>query len=126
MALTSPRVFLPRDAGSLKYYPTSNGAGYRNHIPKFHKSRYDTPGSRHHLLAGPMRQGTEQLDTSVLEELRLRDAVAEARFKRHVAKLKRDRAKRLLYKADVVIHKAMSALMTAEAMKASEGTPLVK
>ncbi|KAG4933960.1 Histone-lysine N-methyltransferase TRX1 [Glycine soja] len=126
LALTSPRVFLPRDAGSLKYYPTSNGAGYRNHIPKFHKSRYDTPGSRHHLLAGPMRQGIEQLDTSVLEELRLRDAVAEARFKRHVAKLKRDRAKRLLYKADVVIHKAMSALMTAEAMKASEGTPLVK
>ncbi|KHN32895.1 hypothetical protein glysoja_047006 [Glycine soja] len=120
LALTSPRVFLPCDAGSLKYHPTSNGAGYRNHIPKFHKSRYDSPGSKHHLLAGPKRQGIEQLDASVLEELRLRDAVAEAHFKWHVAKLKRDRAKRLLYKADVAIHKAMAALMTAEAMKASE------
>ncbi|KAG4931200.1 hypothetical protein AAZX31_17G192000 [Glycine max] len=120
LALTSPRVFLPRDAGSLKYYLTSNGAGYRNHIPKFHKSRYDSPGSRHHILAGPKRQGIEQLDASVLEELRQRDAMAEARFKRHVAMLKRDRAKRLLYKVDVAIHKAMAALMTAEAMKASE------
>ncbi|KAG4382649.1 hypothetical protein AAZX31_14G117800 [Glycine max] len=120
LALTSARVFLPRDAGSLKYYPTSNGAGYRNHIPKFHKPRYDSPGSRHHFLAGPKRQGIEQLDASVLEELRQRDAMAEARFKCHLAKLKRDRAKRLLYKVDVAIHKAIATLMTAEAMKASE------
>ncbi|RDY14776.1 hypothetical protein CR513_00097, partial [Mucuna pruriens] len=120
LAVTSPRVFLPRDGGSLKYRPTSNGTGYRNHIPKFHKSRYDLPGNRHHVLAGPKRQGIEQLDASVLEELRLRDAVAEARYKRHVAKLKRERAKRLLYKADVAIHKAMTALMIAEAMKSSE------
>jgi len=110
LPLTSPRMFVPRDAGSLKY---------RNHVPKFHQSRYDAPHNRHHLLAGPKRQGIEQLDASVLEELRLRDAVAEARFKRHVAKLKRDRAKRLLYKADVAIHKAITALMIAEAMNAS-------
>ncbi|KAK7384788.1 hypothetical protein VNO78_30490 [Psophocarpus tetragonolobus] len=118
LALTSPRLFLPHDAGSLKYN-TGNGVGYRNHIQKTHKSRYDLTGNRHHLLAGPKRQGIEQLDPSFLEELRLRDAMAEARFKRHVAKLKRDKAKRLLYKADVAIHKAMTALMTAEAMKAS-------
>ncbi|CAJ1972144.1 unnamed protein product [Sphenostylis stenocarpa] len=118
LALTSPRVFLPRDAGSLKYHPT-NGSGYRNHVPKFHQSRYELPHNRHHL-AGPKRQGIEHLDASVLEELRLRDAVAEANIKRHVAKLKRDRAKRLLYKADVAIHKAMTALMIAEAMNASE------
>ncbi|TKY58191.1 hypothetical protein E2542_SST15247 [Spatholobus suberectus] len=120
LALTSPRVFLPRDAGSLKYHSTTNGMGCRNHIPKFQKSGYDLPGNRHHLLTGPKRQGIEQLDGSVLEELRPRDAMAEARYKRHVAKLKRERAKRLLYKADVAIHKAMTALMTAEAMKASE------
>ncbi|KAL9330916.1 hypothetical protein ACSQ67_000526 [Phaseolus vulgaris] len=119
LALTSQRMFVPRDAGSLKYHPTSKGSGYRNHVPKFHQSRYDVPHNRHHMLAGPKRQGIEQLDASVLEELRLRDAVAEAHIKRHVAKLKRDRAKRLLYKADVAIHKAMTALMIAEAMDAS-------
>ncbi|XP_014505007.1 uncharacterized protein LOC106765033 isoform X1 [Vigna radiata var. radiata] len=119
LPLTSPRMFVPRDAGSLKYHPTSKGSGYRNHVPKFHQSRYDVPHNRHHLLAGPKRQGIEQLDTSVLEELRLRDAVAEARIKRHMAKLKRDRAKRLLYKADVAIHKSITALMIAEAMNAS-------
>ncbi|KAK7384789.1 hypothetical protein VNO78_30491 [Psophocarpus tetragonolobus] len=119
LALTSPRVFLPHDAGSLKYHSTGNGVGYRNHIQKIHKSKYDLPGNRHQFLASPKRQGIEQLDPSVLEELRLRDAMAEARFKHHAAKLKRDRAKRLLYKADVAMHKAMTVLMTAEAMKAS-------
>ncbi|XP_020203252.1 uncharacterized protein LOC109788833 [Cajanus cajan] len=120
MAMNSPRVYLPRDAGNLKYHPTSNGVGCRNHIPKFQESRYDLHGNGHHLPAVPKRQGNEQLEASVLEELRLRDAVAEAHHKRHLANLKKERAKRLLYKADVAIHKAVTALMTAEAMKASE------
>jgi hypothetical protein len=36
-----------------------------------------------------------------------------------VAKLKRHRAQRLLYRADLAIHKAVVALMNAEAIKAS-------
>ncbi|KAJ1414079.1 Enhancer of polycomb-like, N-terminal [Sesbania bispinosa] len=156
---TSPRVFSPRDAGSMRYYSVSNDGYYRNHITKFHRSKskkfgsfmyhndsqmtasysqrmslsekrngvsrwnmgdYDIPGHRQYLLDGPQRHGIEQLDGSDQDEFRLRDASSAAQHALNMAKLKRERAQRLLYRADLAIHKAVVALMTAEAMKASE------
>ena len=71
-------------------------------------------------MDGPQRYGIEQLDGSDLDEFRLRDATGAAQQAHNVAKLKRERAHRMLYRADLAIHKAVVALMTAEAMKASE------
>ncbi|GLU10240.1 hypothetical protein SLE2022_270590 [Rubroshorea leprosula] len=56
---------------------------------------------------------------SNLDELRLRAASRAAHSVRNKAKLKRERAHRLMFRADVAIHKAVAALMTADAIKAS-------
>ncbi|KAM0012715.1 hypothetical protein Hdeb2414_s0049g00750311 [Helianthus debilis subsp. tardiflorus] len=59
------------------------------------------------------------LGGSDLDEFRLRDASSAAKHARNMAKLKRERAQKLMLSADLAIHKAVSALMTAEAIKAS-------
>ncbi|KAD3639933.1 hypothetical protein R6Q59_003066 [Mikania micrantha] len=59
------------------------------------------------------------LGGSDLDEFRLRDASSAAKHARNMAKLKRERAEKLMLSADLAIHKAVSALMTAEAIKAS-------
>ncbi|KAJ6862383.1 hypothetical protein NC652_039279 [Populus alba x Populus x berolinensis] len=79
----------------------------------------DWPSQRHHRTDGYARHGREQLNDSGLDELRLREASGAAKHALNVAKLKRDRAQRLLYRADLAIHKAVVALMNAEAIKAS-------
>lgn len=63
---------------------------------------------------------SELLDGSDLDEFRLRDASGAAQHALNMAKLKREKAQRLLYRADLAIHKAVVALMTAEAVKAVE------
>ncbi|CAL5335886.1 unnamed protein product [Camellia sinensis] len=68
---------------------------------------------------GSLRHGVEQLDGSDLDEFRLRDASGAAQHALNMAKLKRENAQRLLYRADLAIHKAVVALMTAEAIKAA-------
>jgi hypothetical protein len=79
----------------------------------------DWPSQRHHQTDGYARHGREQLNDSGLDELRLREASGAAKHALNVAKLKRHRAQRLLYRADLAIHKAVVALMNAEAIKAS-------
>ncbi|XP_071692804.1 uncharacterized protein [Rutidosis leptorrhynchoides] len=64
-------------------------------------------------------QGQLVLSGSDLDEFRLRDASSAAKHARNMAKLKRERAQKLMLSADLAIHKAVSALMTAEAIKAS-------
>ncbi|XP_019058762.1 PREDICTED: uncharacterized protein LOC104819891 isoform X2 [Tarenaya hassleriana] len=54
-----------------------------------------------------------------IDDYRLRDAASAAKRARALAKLKRERAERLSYKADLVIQKAAAALMCAQATKAS-------
>lgn len=81
---------------------------------------YDLPGHRQNIHDGAQKHGIEQLDGSDHDEFRLRDAASAAQHARSIAKLKRERAQKLLYKADVAIHRAVVALMTAEAKKASE------
>ncbi|XP_051137119.1 uncharacterized protein LOC127255570 isoform X2 [Andrographis paniculata] len=66
---------------------------------------------------GPYPKILTQLDPSHLDDFRLRDASSAARHARNMAKLKRERAQRLLHRADLAVHKAVVALMTAEAMK---------
>nr|KYP57196.1 Histone-lysine N-methyltransferase ATX2 [Cajanus cajan] len=120
---TSP-IFSPRDACSMGYYSINNSYD-RNHIPKYNRHKwnvgyYDMAGHRQYLLDGSTRHGIEQIDHPDLDELRKRDASGAAQHAANMAKLKRERAQRLLYRADLAIHKAVVALMTAEAMKASE------
>ena len=97
-----------------------SASGKRNGVSRWNVGSYDLPGHRQYLLDGPQRHGIEQLDGSDLDEYKLRDAKSAAQRARNMAKLKRERAQRLLYRADLAIHKAVAALMTAEAMKASE------
>ncbi|KAJ8751671.1 hypothetical protein K2173_025832 [Erythroxylum novogranatense] len=80
---------------------------------------YDWPNQRPYVVEGSSKYGLEQLDGSDLDEFRMRDASAAARQAVNKAKVKRDKAQQLLYRADVAIQKAVIALMTAEAIKAS-------
>ncbi|CAL0327238.1 unnamed protein product [Lupinus luteus] len=149
LAQTSPWVFSPRDAGMMGYYsmstngryhmsksrkfgsymhhngshmnsysPRVSGPGNRNGVSRLHMG-YDLAGHKQYMLDGHQRHLTEQMDSPDLEELKLRDPSGAAQHARKVAKLKRERAERLLYRADMAVHKAVVALMTAEAIKAS-------
>ncbi|KAM5566264.1 hypothetical protein ABKV19_019963 [Rosa sericea] len=53
------------------------------------------------------------------DEFRLREASGAAQHAHNLAKRKRENARRLFYRADLAMHKAVVALMTAEAIKAS-------
>lgn len=77
------------------------------------------PSRRHNPSEVSLRYGVEQLDGSDLDEFRLRDASSAAQHARTMARLKRENAQRLLYRADMATHKAVVALMTAEAIKAA-------
>ncbi|KAK7293598.1 hypothetical protein RJT34_16468 [Clitoria ternatea] len=132
MAQTSPRIFSPRDAGSMRYYPTSNGVGgYR--IPDLQKKKakmsnvylddsYLASSSRR-IPAFELRNDYSYMASSsrmILSDPDGGDAFSVAEHKRNIAKLKRERAQRLLNRADMLMHRAVAALMVAEAKKASE------
>ncbi|KAK4747051.1 hypothetical protein SAY87_026088 [Trapa incisa] len=53
------------------------------------------------------------------DEIIIRDASGAFQHAQNIAKMKKERARRMFDKADLAIHKAVSALMTAEAMRAS-------
>nr|XP_043605849.1 uncharacterized protein LOC122578048 [Erigeron canadensis] len=95
---------------------TFSKAGKRNNGRKLNTTDsdwYNQPSS-------PYRHpGQLLLGGSDLDEFRLRDASSAAKHARNMAKLKRERAQKLMLSADLAIHKAVSALMTAEAIKAS-------
>ncbi|CAL9061106.1 unnamed protein product [Musa banksii] len=55
-----------------------------------------------------------------MDEFRLRDATTAAQHALNMARLKREKAQWLLHKADLALHRATVAIMTAEAIKASE------
>ncbi|KAL9233916.1 hypothetical protein vseg_008849 [Gypsophila vaccaria] len=72
---------------------------------------------------GFQRHNMQQVSPSELDEFRLRDAASAARHAVSVAKLKRENARRMLCRADLAMHKAVAAIMTAEAVKASYTEP---
>ncbi|KAJ4958596.1 hypothetical protein NE237_025707 [Protea cynaroides] len=78
------------------------------------------PSQRQYQPEGSQRQRVEQLGCSDLDEFRLRDASGAAQHASNMAKLKWEKAQRLRYRADLAIHKAVVALMTADAIKDSE------
>ncbi|POO04085.1 Enhancer of polycomb-like [Trema orientale] len=147
---SSPRIFSPRDAGSMSM---TNDGFDGNHIHRFHRRKskkfgtivspndpqmmalYDhrMVGNRNGLHQWNMgssewqsqpyfhpersqRHIIEQFDGSDLDEFRLRDASRAAQHAIKMAKRKREKAQRMVYRADVAIHKAVAALMTAEAI----------
>ncbi|KAF5743278.1 hypothetical protein HS088_TW09G01344 [Tripterygium wilfordii] len=95
------------------------GTGKRNGVHPLNLGLSDWPTQQPYHPDLPLRQGLEQLDGSELDEFRLRDASGAAQHARNVAKLKREKARRVHYRADMAIQKAVVALMTAEAIKAS-------
>ncbi|OIV96515.1 hypothetical protein TanjilG_07907 [Lupinus angustifolius] len=121
LAQTSPRVFSPRDAGIMGYYSMSNNGKYhRSKSRKFGSYMYHNDSHMNSSSPnGHQRHVTEKLDGPDLEEFKLRDPSGAARHARNMAKFKRERAQKLLHRADIAVHKAVVALMTAEAIKAS-------
>ncbi|OUZ99707.1 Tudor domain [Macleaya cordata] len=93
--------------------------GKRNGTSRWNTGLSEWPNQKHYQAEGFQRLRVEQLDDSDLDEFRLRDASGAAQHASNMAKLKREKAQRLLYRADLAIHKATVALMTAESIKAS-------
>lgn len=95
--------------------------GKRHGVQQWNMGVPELSSQRHYFLEGPHRQGAKQFDSSDLHEFRLRDASGAAQHALNMAKLKREKAQRLLYRADLAVHKAVVAIMTAEAIKGSYG-----
>lgn len=149
LAQASPLGYSPRDVPGQGYFPIGNEGFNRNYPPRLHRykskqsSAVASPrhsqmvtaynrgitGSKKNTLhwnshqqfscEGSHRPPSEQWDQVDMDEYKLVDASGAARYASNLAKLKRERAQRLLCKADVAVHRAVVALMTAEAMKAS-------
>ncbi|XP_074280477.1 uncharacterized protein LOC141605554 [Silene latifolia] len=77
------------------------------------------PSQKYSQSEGFQRHNYDQVGPSELDEFRLRDAASAARHAVTVAKLKRENAQRMLCRADLAKQKAVAAIMTAEAVKAS-------
>ncbi|CAK9166615.1 unnamed protein product [Ilex paraguariensis] len=93
--------------------------GRRSGVQGWNMALPEWPSQKHYLSEASQRHGMEQLEGPDLDEFRLRDASGAARHARNIAKLKRESAQKALYRADLAIHKAVVALMTAEAIKAA-------
>eukprot|EP00268_Persea_americana_P022012 TRINITY_DN2187_c0_g1_i1.p1 TRINITY_DN2187_c0_g1~~TRINITY_DN2187_c0_g1_i1.p1 ORF type:complete len:1691 (+),score=369.43 TRINITY_DN2187_c0_g1_i1:296-5368(+) len=111
----SPRKAL---TASMPFYQRTtekrNGdCQWNNASPEYHSLKRSQ-------LDGFQRHRGDQLGGPDFDEFRLRDASGAAQHALNMAKLKRERAHRLLFKADLAMHKAVVALMTAEAIRASE------
>lgn len=135
----SMRVLSPRDAhfylstrpsGSPKFYKnkskkfgsypsysnqhmmipyTPRSTGKRNASQQWNTGVPESPGQRPYFLDGP--------DSYDLPEFRARDACGAAQLAYKTARLKREKAQKLFHRADAAVHKAVVALMTAEAVK---------
>lgn len=82
-------------------------------------SSSEWPSQMRYQPDGFQRHNFDQLGPTELDEFRLRDAASAARHAVTVAKMKRENAQRMLCRADLAMHKAVAAIMTAEAVKAS-------
>ncbi|GKV42040.1 hypothetical protein SLEP1_g49496 [Rubroshorea leprosula] len=96
----------------------------RNHHQKLQRSwlkKFGSflPSSEMQMLGDYLKHDLELLDGSDLDEYRLRGASAAARHALTMAKLKREKAHRLMFRADAAVHKAVFAVMTVVAVKAS-------
>ncbi|KAL1210317.1 putative sister chromatid cohesion protein PDS5 [Cardamine amara subsp. amara] len=128
-----PGTYSPCDLG-MGYFSAGGNGHHRNHQNKSQRingkrntsERWDAGCSEwpsSNLLCysnGSQRLDPEELQHSTdIDEYKLRDAAGAARRACALAKLKRERAESLRYRADLAIQKAAAALMCAEAVKAS-------
>ncbi|KAL3500465.1 hypothetical protein ACH5RR_039558 [Cinchona calisaya] len=111
-------AFLSPNSLHLDQYPQRT-VGMKNGSHRWNMELPEWPSQKNHIYEGSRSHGMEHLDGSDLHEFKLRDASGAARHALNMAKLKRQRAQRLLYRADLAIHKAVVALTTAEAKKAA-------
>ncbi|KAL1552451.1 hypothetical protein AAHA92_13246 [Salvia divinorum] len=144
----STRVLSPRDAhfylsigasGSPKFYKnkskklgsypsysnqqmmtpyTPRSTGKRNTTQQWNTGVPESPDQRPYFLEGP--------NSHDLPELRVREACGAAQLAREMARLKREKAQKLFYRADIAVHKAVVALMNAEAVKEPMNAEAVK
>ncbi|KAA8525337.1 hypothetical protein F0562_007244 [Nyssa sinensis] len=113
-------AFLPlNDQQVVASYNQRTIGSRGNGVHQWNMGLPEWPSQKHYQAEASQRHHIEQLDSSDLDEFRLRDASSAAQHARNMAKLNREKAQRLLYRADLAIHKAVVALMTAEAIKAS-------
>ncbi|XP_058111532.1 uncharacterized protein LOC131254847 [Magnolia sinica] len=92
----------------------------KNGVNRWNMGMPEWPTLRQFQPDGFHRQRVDQLGGSEFDEFRLRDASSAAQHASNMAKLKREKAQRLMHKADVALHKAVAALTIAEAMRATE------
>ncbi|KAF8080571.1 hypothetical protein N665_0934s0012 [Sinapis alba] len=125
-----PATHSPRDLG-MGYFSTGGNGYHRNHQNKFQringkrKARERWNGG--YSESPCYSKGSQPLDgeelhnnnSTDIDERKLRDAAGAARRACALAKVKRERAERLRYIADLAIQKAAAALLCAEAVKAS-------
>ncbi|XP_010905588.1 uncharacterized protein [Elaeis guineensis] len=106
----------PRDSQMLPFSHifSDYGEPRRNEVNRWSADVCEWPGMKQSQLNEFQRQ---QADT---REFRLHDASSAAQHASNMAKLKREKAQWLLRKADLAVHKATFACMTAEAIKASQ------
>lgn len=110
----SPMVFSPRDTNSMGHFSVGRESNHQRVMGKRKvKNRLNMdwePRRPHYLSEG-----------SDLDEYTVRDVSGAAQHALKMAKLKREMAHRLMFRADMAIHKAVVAMMTADAVKAFHG-----
>ncbi|KAJ9546778.1 hypothetical protein OSB04_019321 [Centaurea solstitialis] len=133
------KIYSPRDPGHLSLDAADSSADW-NHQLRIQRHNSNSKNIRaavspkRKAAAGKRSNGKKPNNTfgdwhnqpsrqlllggSDLDEFRLRDASGAAKHARTMAKLKREKAQKLMLSADLAIHKAVSALMTAEAIRA--------
>ncbi|CAN8327033.1 unnamed protein product [Cochlearia groenlandica] len=129
----SPGTYSPRGLG-MEYFSGGGNGYHRNRQNKSKRingkrnmsERWNASYSESSSNLLSHSNGSQRLDLEELhnnstdnDEYKLRDAAAAAKRACGLAKVKRERAERLRYKADLAIQKAAAALMCAEAVKAS-------
>ncbi|KAJ4951509.1 hypothetical protein NE237_028341 [Protea cynaroides] len=114
------KFLFPNDSKMVAVPYNQRLTSRRNQACRWNMGLPEWPSQRQYQPEGSQRQRVEQLGCSDFNEFRLRDASGAAQHASNMAKLKREKAQRLLYRADLAMHKAVVALMTAEAIKESE------
>lgn len=136
------RIYSPSDACIPEFFSLNNDASdldnhsklYKNNSKKIYNHRTlgkkngvqrrdmelpDWPSQKHQQLEEYLRHGITQFSARDLDQFRVHDAADAAKHASYIARLKRIKAQRLLSRADLAIHVAVSALMNADAVKAS-------
>lgn len=93
--------------------------GKRNGVQRRDIEFPDRPIQMHYQSEVYPGTGNMQFGVRDLDELGVREASNAAKRVSHFARFKREKAQRLLYRADLARSRAASAIITAEALKTS-------